>query len=116
MIRYSKVAANNKPYSLSFSTVTLIWRQLVFAFNGLCALVGEGVLPVLVFDGPRDKAKKGGTESSTRRFSPDEEETMITLCLEMGLPFFKAPSEAEAMLAALERSEKVTYQILFHWL
>ena len=32
---------------------------------------------------------------------------MIDLCVGMGLPFFKAPSEAEAMLTALERSEMV---------
>lgn len=60
----------------------------------------------MVFDGPRNKSKKGG-EHSTRRFSGNEETTMIDLCVGMGLPFFKAPSEAEAMLTALERSEMV---------
>ena len=69
-----------------------------------------------MFDGRRDKAKKGSSTESTRRFSHNEEENMITFCYEMGLPFFKAPSEAEAMLAALERSGKVRHQILFRLL
>jgi hypothetical protein len=105
-------ATRNSGRQMAQFHADLIQSHLVLGFNALCALVKAEILPVIVFDGPSNVSKKDGGKSSLR-FPGGQDSEFLELCAQMGLPFLKAPMEAEALLAALERHGLVGSNFLF---